>query len=211
MVQVLLRLQFASGGNRLFRIGLRKGLRNTSGWVSGKPLLRARLRHNGAPVWGTSRLAMIGGNLWLCLIISFMLAVTRDTWTIGWFAGFVAVGGAGSWVFILRPWVGIDGDDLVVINPLGGRRISLTDVAWVEPGSTGLEIVMIDATSVTAWAIQQGNLTTALGRPSRSKEIASEIQQKVTEAKVRSRTSSEPPGDVKVRDANRRSESGSDG
>ncbi|MFD7076616.1 hypothetical protein ACFV9G_20580 [Nocardioides sp. NPDC059952] len=135
---------------------------------------------------------MIGGNLWIGLVIAFMLAVTRDAWTIGWVAGFVAVGAAGSWVFILRPWVGIDGDDLVVVNLVGERRISLIDVAWTESGSAGLEIVKIDASSVTAWAIQQGNLTAALGRPSRSKEIASEIQRKVTEAKVRSQASSEP-------------------
>lgn len=137
---------------------------------------------------------MIGGNVWLCLIIAFMLAVTRDAWTIQWVVGFIAVGASVSWLLILRPWVGIDGDDLIVVNPFGGWRVRLTDVAWAEPGTTGLEIVKADASSVTAWAIQQGNLTTALGRPSRSKEIASEIQQKATEAKIRLRGSSEPPG-----------------
>lgn len=142
-------------------------------------------------MWGTSRLAMIGGNLWLCLIIAFMLAVTRDAWTPEWFAGFIAVGVSGSWLFILRPWVGIDGDDLIVVNPIGGWRVSLTEVAWTEPGPTGLGIVRSDASSVTAWAIQQGNLTTVLGRPSRSKEIASEIQEKATAAKVRLQASSD--------------------
>ncbi|MEU0265847.1 hypothetical protein [Nocardioides sp. NPDC006303] len=134
---------------------------------------------------------MVGGNLWIFLVIAFMLAVTRDAWTIEWVVGFIAVGASASWLFILRPWVGIDGDDLIVVNPLGGWRVSLTDVAWVEPASTGLEIVRRDASSVTAWAIQQGNLTTAFGRPSRSKEIASEIQEEATAAKVRLQASSD--------------------
>lgn len=151
-------------------------LRAAGGWLAGYPMLRLRLLRQGAPIWGTSRLAWVGGNLSIFVLTAFCLAVTYEFWTFWTFVGPLAAGLAASWTHVIRPWVGVDGPRLVVVGMLTARVVPLRDVMWVESSSTGLEIVCRDASLINVWAVQQSNLATAYAWNTRSSRVAAEIQ-----------------------------------
>jgi len=137
---------------------------------------RIRLMKAGAPVWGSSRLAWIGGNGFIAAMTAFYLAVTYEFWNVWTVAAPLLIGMIASWVSIIRPWVGVDGSTLIVVGQLGHRMVPLQDVMWVESGYAGLEIVCRDASVVRVWAVQESNLSGVYAWKTRSKAIAAEIQ-----------------------------------
>ena len=82
-----------------------------------------------------------------------------------------------AWRFGLYPRVTATNDGLTVRNPLRTTFLPWTEVLHVSPGYSGLEIDRPNGTTVTAWAVQEANISDWLGRQTRSKAIAAELME----------------------------------
>ena len=85
-------------------------------------------------------------------------------------AGFAAYAWRGG----LRTRIEARPFGLVVINPIRTYIVPWDAVVQVEPGYSGL-LIIGGGRSVTAWAVQQANISEWLGRRSRSVRVAEEI------------------------------------
>ena len=86
---------------------------------------------------------------------------------------------AASWVAAIRPWMGIDGETIVIVNPLSTKVIVLSDAVAAESGYDGLRIQLVDGSVARAWAVQKSNLMTALKRPMRSDRVVERINEAI--------------------------------
>lgn len=178
------------GAVRLHRASLMITLKFVEEHITGAARLRLFLVRNRAPVWGTSRWALIGASLAIFCMTSFMLAVMHEGWTKLMTFGVLVPGLLIEWLFVLRPWVGVSGSSLIVVGPLLIKRIDLVDVMWAESSSTGLGIVTRDFRTHRVWAVQQSNAATAYQWTTRSSRIAAEIQRLADIARSRECSSS---------------------
>ncbi len=80
-------------------------------------------------------------------------------------------------LFAWRPSLCVRCDEVVIRNPLWTRRIPLSAVQDAAPGYLGIVIRRTDRRlPVTAWAIQQMNITATVGAETRAGRAAEQIR-----------------------------------
>ncbi len=81
-------------------------------------------------------------------------------------------------IFAVRPSLCLNGQEVVVRNPLWTHHIPLSSVAEVRPGYFGITIKRHGRSlPVTAWAVQETNTAMALNVDTRAKQAASRIME----------------------------------
>lgn len=90
-------------------------------------------------------------------------------------------GPLGIWLFGFRPRVTLDSTELTVVNPLGTRRLIVHEITEAVPGYLGLENRSGDRV-VTAWAVQQMNISTLLMADTRASRVAAQILDRAGQA-----------------------------
>lgn len=129
-------------------------------------------------MWSVSRVGRIVGTAFVVILDGFVLAVGYGQWTVGLVAIVLLVGGISAWALIHRPWVGVDGETLVIVNPWFSYKVALNSIFFVGSGPRGL-VVRRRGRSYEVWAVQQGNITRWTGRESRSRRVVSVIREAV--------------------------------
>ena len=97
------------------------------------------------------------------LIVIAFLFLFLLFWLVCWYVGAV------------RPRLELTEDTLVVVNPLGTRRLPLTCIRRACPGYAGIQLDLLDDTSVTVWAVQKANAAAWSGVRTRADDIAAVI------------------------------------
>ena len=92
-------------------------------------------------------------------------------WPIG-ITGFAAV---LVYLFALRPYVRVEEDYLVIVNPVRRHRLALRDIREIMPTYSGIEVSGVDR-RVRAWAVQKSNLADMLGRTTRADAVVRELE-----------------------------------
>jgi hypothetical protein len=83
--------------------------------------------------------------------------------------------GAVCWVMAFRPRVMLSSDTLVIVNPIGRRRIALADIKAVEPGYNGMVVTLRNGRTRTAWAVQKANISWPFRRQTRADQVAAAV------------------------------------
>ncbi len=79
------------------------------------------------------------------------------------------------WLFAFRARLTLDGDEVIVRNPLRSRRFKLSEVATVEPGYSGVELHLRSGQVIRAWAVQKSNAAWMLGLRTRADAVAATL------------------------------------
>ena len=70
-----------------------------------------------------------------------------------------------------HPRLVIEGNDLVVVNPIRTHRVPLTRIRLAEPTHDGIRLLLDDETEFAAWAVQTTNLSLWSGRRGRAAQV----------------------------------------
>lgn len=79
------------------------------------------------------------------------------------------------WRCSFYPKVIATANAVTIRNPIRTRTVEWSAIQSVRPGYSGLVFRLKDGASVTAWAVQQANISTWLKRPTRAKRIVERI------------------------------------
>ncbi len=101
------------------------------------------------------------------------------------------------WFAAFRPSVTLAGETLVVRNRWRTCRVPLSSVEAVEPGYSGLTVVVDGRVAAVAWAVQKSNIAMGLGRSTRADRVAEHIREaaRAAGAAVRPGTDRQKPGE----------------
>ena len=87
------------------------------------------------------------------------------------------------WLFAFRPRLALEGEEVVIRNPLRSWRVPAADIESVWPGYSGIELRRRDGSKITAWAVQKSNLAHASRRRTRADGVAEQVTTFVAEHK----------------------------
>jgi hypothetical protein len=134
--------------------------------------------------WRTSGLARAFG--WVACPLLGLLAVGslvaavwpdvgQDRTAMAALAAAAAAAAVVTWRCALHPRLTAGPDGLVVVNPWHTLVVPWADVAGVAPGYSGIEIARRSGRTVVAWAVQQSNMATWMGRRTRAVRTAESL------------------------------------
>ncbi|MCU1484012.1 MAG: hypothetical protein JWN67_758 [Actinomycetia bacterium] len=139
--------------------------------------------------WRPTRAARIGGALFLIVFgataAGFLIAAIHevvageppdlrtDLVVAALFAGMAAAGWAGA----LRPSITLDGEEVVVRNPIRTTTVPVGDITNVEASYGGIRIGRANDTPVIAWSVQKSNLAIWFNRRTRADDVAAALRE----------------------------------
>lgn len=127
-------------------------------------------------VWRIPPAGRIAGLLltvgWIGLAIGSS-AIGNSFAIVFWVGAAIMAVGVWRWAFV--PYVAVGPKEIVVQNRLGKRTLDYAQIRDVRTGPYGLILLLNGGGSVTAWAVQKGNLAKWLHVRTRADEVAEAI------------------------------------
>ncbi|MBG0831875.1 hypothetical protein HS041_29630 [Planomonospora sp. ID67723] len=83
----------------------------------------------------------------------------------------------------IRPWIRLNGEVVIIRNPLSTHRIPLAQIASISAHDDGITIETHAGRVISAWAVQKSNLATWLGWHTRADRVADRLREVVIAAR----------------------------
>lgn len=94
----------------------------------------------------------------------------------------VALACLAVWAFAFRPRLCVDGTAVEIQNPLRRHRLEAPEVTDIWVAYSGIRFERSSGPPVTAWAVQEWNLSKMLHRRTRAQEVAEALRQRLIES-----------------------------
>lgn len=122
----------------------------------------------------SSRVGAVCVAIFLSAFAFLLIFQGTDNGARAWGGVILSTVWVGCYLLAFRPGICIEGEEVIVVNPLRTVRIRHASIRGIRSGYSGL-IISATTGTVNAWAVQKMNLSQLLNRGTRSDAIAQEI------------------------------------